>query len=160
MVEVVGLDELMKEHHFFDGFDKKALELMAGCARNETFRAGEYIFKSSSDATHFYIIRHGNVSVELPVPGRGRITLQTVGEHETLGWSWLVPPYRWSADAKTISLVRAISLDAVCLRTKMEEDHELGYRIMQRFVPVLAERLHSATVQLLDLYGLPEDRGR
>ena len=155
MVDVVGLDELMKEHNFFDGFDKEALELMAGCARNETFRAGEYIFKSNSDATHFYIIRHGNVSVELPVPGRGRITLQTVGEHETLGWSWLMPPYRWWADAKAISLVRAISLDAVCLRDKMEDDHELGYRLMQRFVPVLAERLHATTVQLLDLYGLP-----
>lgn len=160
MVDVVGLDELLKEHGFFDGFDKKSLELMAGCARNETFRAGDYLFKSNTDATHFFIIRHGTVSVELPVPGRGRIALQTVGEHETLGWGWLVPPYRWMMDARAMTLVRAISLDAVCLRGKMDDDHELGYQLLHRFVPVLAERLRAARVQLVDMYGPPGGASR
>ena len=49
--------------------------------------------------------------------------------------------------------MRAIALDANCLRGKCEADHDLGYEMMKRFVPVMAERLHTTRLQLLDVYG-------
>ena len=46
-----------------------------------------------------------------------------------------------------------MSLDATCLRGKMEEDHDLGYELHKRFAPVVAERLEAARMQLIDIYG-------
>ena len=46
-------------------------------------------------------------------------------------------------------------MDATCLRGKCEADHDLGYELMQRFVPVLVERLHGTRMQMLDVYGPP-----
>ena len=80
------------------------------------------------------------------------ITVQTIREGEILGWSWLIPPYRWRFDAKAADLTRAIALDGKCLRTKSEEDHDLGYELMKRFAGIIVERLESARLQLLDVY--------
>ncbi|WP_029008297.1 cyclic nucleotide-binding domain-containing protein [Azospirillum halopraeferens] len=153
MVQVDGLDRLLREHPFFREFDAEALALMAGCARNERFEAGQVILRAGDAADRFYILRHGDVAVEVAIPGRGRRPLETLHAGDILGWSWLVPPYRLTFDARALTLVRAISLDAACLRAKMEENHEMGYRLLQRFVPVMAERLTAARLQLQDLYG-------
>jgi CRP/FNR family cyclic AMP-dependent transcriptional regulator len=64
-----------------------------------------------------------------------------------------VPPYRWTYDARALELVRAIAMDATCLRDKCEADHDLGYELMKRFMPVMVERLHSTRLQMLDVYG-------
>lgn len=156
MGQVEGLDTLLKEHPFFRDFQPAALALLAGCARNERFEAGQWIMRQGDPAERFYIVRHGDVAVEVGVPAKGRIVLQTLHDGEILGWSWLVPPYRCSFDARALTLVRTVSLDATCLRRKMEENHELGYRLLQRFVPVMAERLTAARLQMQDLYAAPK----
>ena len=47
----------------------------------------------------------------------------------------------------------AIGIDAKCLRGKCESDHDFGYAMMMRFVPVLVERLQATQLQVLDVYG-------
>jgi hypothetical protein len=98
-------------------------------------------------------LRHGRVGLEITVPGRSAVTFQTLVAGEIVGVSWLFPPYRWTYDARALELTRAIALDAACLRGKCEQDHELGYDLMKRFVPVVVERLHATRMQILDVYG-------
>ena len=83
------------------------------------FEAGQYLFHEGESADQFYLLRHGRVALELRDPARGAVTLQTLREGEVFGLSWLVPPYRWTYDARAIDLVRAIAIDAACLRRKM-----------------------------------------
>jgi CRP/FNR family transcriptional regulator, cyclic AMP receptor protein len=70
-----------------------------------------------------------------------------------LGWSWLVAPYRWHFDARVVEATRAIALDAKCLRSKCEQDHELGFELLNRVLQVVEQRLQSARMQLLDVYA-------
>ena len=49
-------------------------------------------------------------------------------------------------------MTRAIALDGKCLRTKSEEDHDLGYELLKRFVHVVEDRLQAARLQLLNIY--------
>ena len=44
-------------------------------------------------------------------------------------------------------------LDGACLRGKCETDAELGYQLLKRVTTVMYQRLESARVRLLDLYG-------
>jgi len=92
--------------------------------------------------------------------GRGRLTVETVHPGHLVGASWMLPPYRWLFDARAVDDVRAIGVDASCLRNKCDADPRLGYQVMQRFLPVLAERLESTRLRLLDLYAPPADVGR
>lgn len=147
------LDSVIREHSFFRGLDERYIEFITGCARNVRFEAGHYIFREGDPADRFYFVREGLVSIEVMVPQRGPATVQTVGEGDVLGWSWLAPPYRWHFDARALRETRALDFDGKCLRTKCDEDHDLGYEIMKRFTNVVSERLDAARLQLLDLYG-------
>ncbi|MDH3660496.1 MAG: cyclic nucleotide-binding domain-containing protein [Alphaproteobacteria bacterium] len=150
-----GLGDIIAAHRFFKDLDPSFPELVSGCAKNVRFGVGDYLFHEGDGAAAFYLIRHGRVSLEIKAPGRQSMQFMTVGEGDIVGISWLVPPYCWSYDAKALELVRAIALDATCLRDKCETDNHLGYELMKRFVPELALRLHCTRLQLLDLYGKP-----
>jgi CRP/FNR family transcriptional regulator, cyclic AMP receptor protein len=152
-METTGLERIIREHPFFAGLDEAFVELVVGCAKNVRFDAGQYLFHEGGSADVLYLIRHGRVALEVSAPGRGALTIQTLSEGEIVGGSALIPPYRWTSDARALDLVRAISMDATCLRNKCEADHSLGYDVMKRFVPVLVSRLQTTRLQMLDLYG-------
>ena len=148
-----GLERIVKEHPFFGGMQDAFCKLVCGCAKNVRFDAGQYLFHEGEAAEWFYLVRHGRVALQLTAPGRGAVTFQTIGEGDIVGVSWLIPPYRWTYDAKAIELVRAIAIDATCLRQKCEADHDLGYDMMKRFMPILIQRLQATRLQILDVYG-------
>ncbi len=88
--------------------------------------------------------------------GRGTITVQTLGESDILGWSWLILPYKWNFDARALELTRAFAMEGSCLRAKSDADHNLGYELLTRFVRVLVRQLEATRIQLLDLYRAPD----
>ena len=146
------IDQYLAHHPFFAGLDDAALTLLAGCAVNVRFRPGAYLFREGEPADAFYVLRAGRVALEVRRP-TGSEVLDTVDEDEVVGWSWLVPPYRWTFDARAVTDTRAVSFDGACLRGKCAADPTLGYALLQRVVLVMSARLHSARVRLLDLYG-------
>ncbi|RLA33212.1 MAG: Crp/Fnr family transcriptional regulator [Gammaproteobacteria bacterium] len=152
------LEELLLEHPFFAGMEEGPRKLIAGCGRNEVFHAGDYLFREGDTADRFFLIRHGTVAVELHVPGHEPLVVDTLQSGEIAGWSWLVPPHKWANDARATTLVRAISLDAKCLRGKCDDDHSVGYEVFKRFIPVIAGRLSAVRMQLMDVYGDPGKR--
>ncbi len=148
-----GLDTVLKENPFFAGFAPEHAELVAGCAQNHRFDPGQYLFREGQPADEFFLIRHGKVAIEIVAPGRAPIVFATLGEGEIVGAAWLIPPYRWTFDARAVTLTRAIGIDAACLRGKCEADHHLGYEMMKRFLPIFVRRLQATQLQILDVYG-------
>jgi len=146
------LERILSEHPFFAGMAEEHMDLLVGCASNVRFEAGQFILREGQQANNFYLIRQGQVSLEIYAPDRGSITIQTLGAGEILGWSWLVPPYYWRMDARALELTRAIALDGKCLREKCEKDHHLGYELLKRFSQVMVEHLTSTRLQLLNVY--------
>lgn len=147
------LDQYLPEHPFFAGLDDEAMALVVGCAQNVHFNTGDVLFRTGTPATTFYVIRDGRVALEAHDPQRGTLVVSTAGAGEVVGWSWLVPPYRWMFDGHAVSPVRAVALDGACLRGKCDADPVLGYALMQRVAHVMYERLQDARMRLLDLYG-------
>jgi hypothetical protein len=76
------------------------------------FEPGQFVFREGEEANQFYLIRHGKVTSEIHAPPRGSIIIQTLGEGDVLGWSWLFPPYRWKKEPSTtapLGVVRYLS---------------------------------------------------
>jgi CRP/FNR family transcriptional regulator, cyclic AMP receptor protein len=147
------LEPIIREHPFFKGLEERYIQLIVGCAKNARFPEGQVIFREGDAADQFYFIRQGLVAVELMIPHRGPVTVQTIGEGDVLGWSWLLAPYRWHFDARTLQPTSALVFDGQCLRGKCEEDHDLGYELLKRFTHLISERLDATRLQLMDLYG-------
>jgi CRP/FNR family cyclic AMP-dependent transcriptional regulator len=148
-----GLERILKEHPFFAAFEPAHIQLLAGCARNHRFAAGEYLFREGDPADEFFLIRQGKVALEIAAPAKAPILFESLSDGEVAGASWLVAPYRWMFDARAMTLTRAIGMDAKCLRGKCDDDHHLGYAMMKNFLPVLVTRLQATRLQILDVYG-------
>ena len=147
------LDTLIVESPVFKGLSQGQLEFIAGCASNTVFAAGERLFREGDQADTFFPIRHGLVALDTYVPNRGQLTVATLGPGEIVGWSWLLPPYRWHYTGRAVELVRAVQFDGACLRRKCDEDTALGYNLLTRFAEVLVSRLQATRLQLMDVYG-------
>lgn len=147
------LERILSGHPFFEGLAEPYLGLIVGCATNVRFVAGAFLFRTGGEANEFFLVRSGRIALEVAAPGRPAVAVQTLGEGEILGWSWLVPPYHWMFDARAIEPTRAIALDGRCLRGKCESDHDLGYELLKRFAHIMEQRLQAARLQLLDVYG-------
>ena len=147
------IEQLLAQAKTFNGMSPEHLELIAGCAQNEVFEDGAYLMRAGDPADRFYVIRLGTVALEIFVPQRGAITVETIDDGDLVGWSWLVPPFRTELDARAVGNVHTVGFDAACLRGKADTDPVLGYELMRRFIPVIVERLQATRVRLLDVYG-------
>lgn len=145
------LDSMLRKHPFFKGMSEKQLKVIEGCAKNARFAEGKTLFLEGDPADAFYFLQEGSVSIELTVPNRPRSSVHTVGAGEILGWSWVSPPYHWHFNARALKPVKAIAFDARCLRSKLDQDHELGYELLRRFSEVIVQRLDATQVQLLKM---------
>ena len=147
------LNALLSHHSFFAGLRPDYLALVAGCGRNVHFAAGTFLAHEGDSADLFFAIRRGRVAIETHAPPGGSLTLQTLGEGEILGWSWLFPPYVWHFDVRAIEEVSATAFDGACLRSKCDADPVLGYDLMKRVAHSASRRFEAARRQLLDVYG-------
>jgi CRP/FNR family cyclic AMP-dependent transcriptional regulator len=153
-----SVTELLRAHPLFEGLDAETVERLAGCAVNRHFAPDEYLFRTGEPADHFFMLRLGGVALDVVGPGERELVVDTVGPGGVVGISWLVPPYRWANDARATESTSAVALDATCLRARFDEDPRLGYQMLQRVLSAMADRLYSARIRLLDLYGTPGAR--
>ncbi len=147
------IERLLHEHPFFKGLDPRYIKLIAECTAEVSYKAGDFIFREGESATHFWLIRNGKVSLEIFVPGRGAMILETLSDGDVMGWSWIVEPYKKQYDARALELTRALVFDARCIRTKCDEEPKLGYELYRRFSQIIGQRLQATRMRLLDLYG-------
>jgi CRP/FNR family transcriptional regulator, cyclic AMP receptor protein len=150
-----GLDDVVLDAPVFAGLADTYAAQLAGCARTTGWNDGATLFREGDPADAFYLVRRGRVALELFVPNRGPLTIETIEPGEVVGWSWLFQPYRWHFDGRAVGPVRAIQLDGACLRNKCDADPALGYELMRRFSQVMLERLQATRLRLADVYAVP-----
>ncbi|HMJ91789.1 MAG TPA: Crp/Fnr family transcriptional regulator [Candidatus Acidoferrum sp.] len=143
-----SIARLISEHRVFAGLAPQYLNLLADVAMLKKFETNEVLFRESDPANRFYLILDGEVTVE-SVNGDASVLVQTVGRDDVLGWSWLFPPYYWHFDARALRTTRAIFFYGTWLRENCERDHEFGYEMLTRFVPIMIERLQAARRQFV-----------
>ncbi|MGW1071195.1 Crp/Fnr family transcriptional regulator [Streptomyces sp. NPDC002537] len=122
-------------------------------SREVSFPAGTRLFEENRPANRFWIIRHGAVALDAHVPGQRPAILETLGEGDLLGWSWLFPPHLWHLGAEAVSPVDALEFDAGAVRRLCAENPRLGYMFTLACAQVIGHRLDRARTRLLDLYG-------
>jgi len=146
------LERSLREHAFLQGLDEAHVKVLVGCSRNIRFRPGELLMHDGDEANTFYLLRQGKVALEVHIPGKDTIRVETVDVGGVVGLSWMFPPTRVHLDARAVEPVLAFALDAACLHAKMEVDHDLGYALSKRLLALLYERLERVRLQRLDVY--------
>src|SRR5580700_5406315 len=101
---------------FLRGMQAGQLDVLAETASEVTFPAGQRIFADGDYADKFWLIESGYVALDVLVPGEGEVVIGRVGIGGLVGWSWLLPPYRWAFGAVCATEVKAFQFNAHAVR--------------------------------------------
>ena len=154
---------MLAEQPFFNGMEVAHLQSIADCSRLERYDAGSLLLYQGEEADAAHLLLEGSVALELTVPGREPLVVETLAAGELVGASWLLPPARVHFDVRASNGVTSLRIGTGCLRRAMEQDSSLGYVFCRRFMAVVVRRLQATRLRLMDLYGhpglfLPEER--
>jgi CRP-like cAMP-binding protein len=147
-----GILGAFASHPFHQALSEQHRMRLASGVRPFTASPGEYLAREGEPAHAFYLIQSGQVAIGTHLAERGAVPIQTVGAGEVVGWSWLLPPYRWQFDARAVLAVQGLVFDANWLREQCEQDHEQGYHLLKQLLAVVSSRLAATRVQRLDIY--------
>ncbi len=143
------------EHAFARGLSAGQLARLAALATSVEIPAGQRIFEEGEHASRLWLIRTGRVVLDLRVPGRHRLIVETLGPGDELGLSWLSPAPQWQFGACAQLPVSAFELPSARLIDLCQTDYELGYQLTRRLLTTAISRLQAARIRMLDLYGAP-----
>jgi CRP-like cAMP-binding protein len=140
----------ISEHPFLRGLSPGFLESISIGAKPHVYATDEFLLREGEEANHLFLIYSGKVALEVALPDRPRLTIETVGAGDVVGWSWSVAPRRYEHDARALKTTRSIAIDARILRSACEEDPANGYQFITRLLGVVADRLANTRLQLVD----------
>jgi CRP-like cAMP-binding protein len=114
---------------------------------------GHLFFAEGDTARRFWLIRSGHVALELHAPQGRQLIVETLGEGDLLGLSWLIPPHQWQFSATAVQDTMTFEFNADAVRAACESDAGFGYQLLQRVMSAASSRLQATRVRMLDLYA-------
>lgn len=144
---------LLKTLPFLAELSDGDLAKIAAIARSCKFETGTVLFQEGAVCDELYLITSGSVALDMHVPRRGQIRILTLGPGDILAWSAILGDQRMTTMATVVDDVAAISLPGGKLRALCNDDHDVGYAVMQRIAVAISRRLLATRLQLLDLYS-------
>ena len=131
------------------------LERLLSHATEAQIAAEGVIFLQDKEADAFYIVREGKVQIQVPAINGPGVEVQALGEWDVIGWSWLIPPYRWAFEAKALTPVTLLRFDGKAILQECESDSALGYALMKIFAGLMSERLRAARLRMMESWAPP-----
>lgn len=138
-------------HPFFAGMNRTHLALLTECAIAAHFEKGQTILRKGEFAKGFYLIESGEVLLESGEESGEPVVVDTIGPGDSLGWSWMFPPYVWRFTACAVEHIDAIFFYGTTLREYCEKDHSLGYELLKRTSRVMFRHLQATRDRLLSI---------
>lgn len=145
-----SLVKLLMQHEFFRDLAPEVVEFIAANGRITNLDTDEILFEHAQPAERFYLIRDGRITVGVPAIEGPSLEVQTLGPGEVLGWSWLIPPYRWNFRGRVIEAAEVVEFNGKAILDRCESDPAFGYPLMKRFAALMSERLEAARRKMMD----------
>ncbi len=138
-------------HPFLTGMSRTHLALLADCAIATHFEKGQTILRKGEFAKGIYLIENGEVVLESGEESGEPVVVDTIRAGDSVGWSWMFPPYVWRFTAIAVEPIDAIFFYGTTLREYCEKDHSLGYELLKRTALVMLRRLQASRERLLSI---------
>lgn len=138
--------------------DEQLRQILARCETRE-YKAGDVVITEGEQGEEMYIVRSGRVAVskaiKLRVPGRGEVNfekqLATLAQGSYFGEVALLASDTRSATVTALSDLEVWVLRSGPMQELMEEDRELGYRLLTLMSRELCNRLRRANEDIQKL---------
>lgn len=140
--------EVLRRYPYFATINEETLKAVAMTAEERVVAPGTEMFREGDPAGALNLITKGEVDIQYVLGNGEHRTVDTLVDGDLLGWSALVEPYKYTANAIARKKTLLVAIDGEKLRTLCTADPQLGYRLLTQIAKLLAHRLDGARVQL------------
>lgn len=140
--------QFLREHPVFRKLSEPYLAEIAQHLSVIRLAPGEELFQEGQSADTFYIVMEGTVDLVAHKDRDDEQWIQMADVGEVIGWSWLVPPYRWMFSARSRDGAMLMRFNAVAIREMCDRDPVFGYGTMKQVCALMMERLHTVRSQM------------
>ncbi len=141
------LRETLKKVEAFQKLTDDELAAIETFCTEKTFSKGQLLFKEGAKAEHLHVVAEGLVDLRFEMPARETSeehTLSSMGENRLIGWSSLIPPYKYKLSAYcAYKTCRIIEVDSDRLLNYLSDHPEIGYRVLSSMLKVVGERFQT-----------------
>lgn len=151
MFRQAELQQILQTIPWFLELSESQIEKLARIVAIHHIAKGETLFQEGDAEGNLYILLDGEMSINVKIPGREKLCIFTAEPLDIIGWSSLTPMVRQrTATALVLQDSNYLEFDRDSLMQICEEDPKLGYVIMKRISNVVASRLLTTRIQLMD----------
>ena len=132
-------------HELLNGLSSAEMDQVLGLGTRLTVPSGTSLFHLGDPADRLFLTERGRIRLTLPMQVRGReedIFVEERSPGQTVGWSALIPPYRFTLTATAPLETEVIALPRETLVDYFAAHPAAGYKIALNLAVVIGHRLH------------------
>jgi CRP/FNR family cyclic AMP-dependent transcriptional regulator len=135
---------LQRQPELFHGLPADQIQRALERGNRVRLTTGAELFALGSDADQIYVIVRGRVRLTLPMQVRGKeedVLVEEMGPGQTIGWSALIPPYRFTLKAMASVETEMIALSRDTLQDLFATEPAVGCAVNQNVAAIVGQRL-------------------
>ena len=135
---------ITRHSELLTGVEEAAALEIRGLGRLVRVAPGDLLFRLGDEATDLYLIERGRVALTLPmrVPNiEEEVLIEERQSGQTLGWSALIPPHRFTLTAKALVDTEVLALPRPKLLAYFDQHPQAGYAVTRNVAAVTGQRL-------------------
>lgn len=140
-----SIKEALKSSEIFQGLSDDELDKLLPLCQEQFYEAGAVMFCEGAQCNFVQTLKSGKVALEteLAISRRGaeRATIDVLSEGSSFCWSALMEPHILTSSGRCLEKTEILALDGEKLKALLDENPEMGYKVANNLVKVVASRL-------------------
>ncbi len=136
----------MVKADLLNGLSEEDATRLLALAKRTTLTSGTELFHLGDDAESIYLIGRGRLRLTLPMQVRNQeedVLVEERSAGQTVGWSAVIPPYRFTLTATAPLETEVLALSRGALLEHFAANPKAGYTVSMNLASVIGERLQT-----------------
>jgi signal transduction histidine kinase len=143
--ELNSIKEALKSSEIFQGLTDDELDKLLPLCQEQLYEEGAVMFCEGEQCNYVQTLKSGKVALETELTiSRGsveRATIDVLSHGSSFCWSALMEPHILTSSGRCLEKTEIIALDGEKLKSLLDENPQMGYRVANNLVKVVASRL-------------------
>jgi signal transduction histidine kinase len=137
--------EALKASEVFQGLTDEELDKLLPLCQEQSYEAGTVMFCEGEQCNYVQTLKSGRVALETELSisrsGAERATIDVLSPGSSFCWSALMEPHILTSSGRCLERIEMIALDGDKLKALLDENPQIGYKVANNLVKVVASRL-------------------
>src|SRR5512136_181584 len=143
--ELSSIKESLKSSEIFQGLTDEEVDKLLPLCREQCYEEGAVMFCEGEQCNYVQTLKSGKVALETELTiSRGsveRATIDVLSHGSSFCWSALMEPHILTSSGRCLEKTEIIALDGEKLKGLLDENPQMGYKVANNLVKVVASRL-------------------